>query len=64
MKTNTFNRLFSFMKGYRALYVVGVVGFALLLLAFQVQIALLFLALFNAIQVGEFTEIIRPIIQF
>ena len=64
MKTKTFSRLFSFMKGYRALYVVGVVGFALLLLAFQVQIALLFLALFNAIQVGEFTEIVRPIIRF
>ena len=64
MKNKTFIKLFQFMKGYRALYLLGVIGFAILLLAFQIAIALLFLELFNAIQEGTFQDILAPIVQF
>ncbi len=64
MPKKTFIKLFQMMKGYRSLYLIGVFGFALLLLFFQIQIALLFLELFNAIQAGTFTDILNPIIRF
>lgn len=60
----TLRNLFELMKGYRTMYLVGVIGFALLLLLFQVQISILFLELFNAIQVGDFDEILVPVIRF
>ena len=64
MKNRTLKKLLDFMKGYKLLYTIGVLGFALLLLIFQIQIALLFLELFNAIQVGSFDTVLASLIRF
>ena len=64
MKNRTLRKLLEFMKGHKLLYTVGVLGFALLLLIFQIQIALLFLELFNAIQVGSFDTVLASLIRF
>ncbi len=64
MNKSTLKKLFQLMEGYRTMYFVGIIGFALLLLIFQVQISLLFLELFNSIQEGTFEDILFPIIRF
>ena len=64
MKTHTLKRLFQLMHGYKTMYFVGIIGFALLYLIFQVSISLLFLELFNAIQAGTFDDILFPILRF
>ena len=61
MKSSTFKRIMSFMKGFRIHYLIGILGFSLLTFLFQATIAYLFLNLFDTLADGSFEELIRRI---
>ncbi len=64
MKPRTLRRLLSHMKGKKRMYITGIAGMAVLLLAFQIVVSLMFLTLFDALQVRQFDTIWTPLIRY